>query len=67
MGRADKGIIMTTGSFTLDAKREAVRDGVPPIELVDGEKMIDMFENIELGLMPKTVYELDDDFFEEFK
>lgn len=38
MGRADKGIIMTTGSFTLDAKREAVRDGVPPIELVDGEK-----------------------------
>ncbi len=67
MGRADKGIIMTTGSFTLDAKREAVRDGVPPIELVDGEKMIDMFENIELGLMPKTVYEIDDDFFEEFK
>ncbi|KAF5415450.1 MAG: hypothetical protein C5S49_05745 [Candidatus Methanogaster sp.] len=67
MGRADKGIIMTTGRFTLDAKREAVRDGVPPIELVDGEKMIDMFENIELGLMPKTVYELDDDFFEEFK
>lgn len=67
MGRADKGIIITTGRFSLDAKREAVRDGVPPIELVDGEKMMDMFENIELGLMPKTVYEIDDDFFEEFK
>jgi restriction system protein len=36
MGRADKGIILTTGTFTSDAKKEAVRDGVPPIELVDG-------------------------------
>ena len=35
MGRADKGIIMSTGSFSPDARREAVRDGVPPIELVD--------------------------------
>ncbi|NOQ33862.1 MAG: restriction endonuclease [Methanosarcinales archaeon] len=67
MGRADKGIIITTGRFSLDAKGEAVRDGVPPIELVDGEKMVDMFENIELGLIPKTIYEIDDGFFEEFK
>jgi len=67
MGRADKGIIITTGRFSLDAKGEAVRDGVPPIELVDGEKMIDMFENIELGLIPKTIYEINDNFFEEFK
>lgn len=37
MGRADKGIIITTGTFTLDAKKEARRDGVPPIELVDGD------------------------------
>ena len=36
MGRADKGIIITTGSFTSDARKEAVRDGVPPIELGDG-------------------------------
>lgn len=34
MGRTDKGIILTTGTFTLDAKKEARRDGVPPIELV---------------------------------
>ncbi|MCK4652610.1 MAG: restriction endonuclease [Methanosarcinales archaeon] len=67
MGRADKGIIITTGRFSLDAKGEAVRDGVPPIELVDGEKMIDMFENVELGLIPKTIYEIDDNLFEEFK
>lgn len=66
MGRADKGIIMTTGTFTADAGKEAVRDGVPPIELVDGEKLLDMFEQLELGLMPKKAYDLDHAFFEEF-
>ncbi len=67
MGRADKGIIMTTGKFTPDAGKEAVRDGVPPIELVDGEKLIDMFEALELGLKPKKAYDVDHTFFEEFK
>ena len=67
MGRADKGIILTTGTFTSDAKKEAVRDGVPPIELVDGEKLIDMFEELELGLKPKRAYDLDEKFFDEFK
>lgn len=67
MGRADKGIIMTTGTFTSDAKREAVRDGVPPIELVNGEKLLDMLEQLELGLIPVTTYEVDSDFFDEFK
>lgn len=66
MGRADKGIIITTGSFTIDAKREAIRDGVPPIELVDGEKLLDLFEELELGLKPRTTYDVDQDFFEDF-
>jgi len=66
MGRADKGIIITTGSFTADAKREATRDGVPPIELVDGEKLLDLFEELELGLKPRTTYDIDQDFFEDF-
>ena len=67
MGRADKGLIITTGSFSLDAKKEARRDGVPPIEIVDGEKLIDMFELLELGLKPKKTFEVDFAFFEEFK
>lgn len=66
MGRADKGIILTTGTFTKDAKGEAVRDGVPPIELVDGDNLLDMLEKLELGLRPVTSYEVDIDFFEEF-
>jgi restriction system protein len=66
-GRADKGIILTTGTFTAEARKEAVRDGVPPIELVDGDKLLDMFEQLELGLKPKKAYEIDPVFFEEFR
>jgi len=66
-GRADKGIILTTGRFTKEARNEAIRDGVPPIELVDGEKLVELFEKYELGLKPKTVFDIDPTFFEEFK
>ena len=66
-GRADKGIIITTGAFTVEAKREAVRDGVPPIELIDGEKLVDMLEKLELGLKPVKAYEIDGPFFDEFR
>lgn len=66
-GRADKGIIITTGRFTQDAKNEAVRDGVPPIELVDGEKLVSMFEKLEFGLIPRTVFDINHDFFKEFQ
>lgn len=66
-GRADKGIIITTGRFTQDAKNEAVRDGVPPIELVDGEKLVTMFEKLEFGLIPRMVYDIDLEFFKEFQ
>jgi restriction system protein len=65
-GRADKGIIITTGSFTAEARREAARDGAPPIELIDGDKLIDMFQNLELGVSPVKTYEVNEKFFEEF-
>jgi restriction system protein len=67
MGRADKGIIITTGTFTLDAKKEARRDGVPPIELVDGDLLVQMFERLELGIVPRTTYAVNEKFFEDFK
>jgi len=66
-GRADKGIIITTGTFTAEARREALRDGVVPIELIDGDKLVDMLQNLELGLKPVTTYEIDDAFFSEFR
>ena len=67
MGRADKGIIITTGTFTLEAKKEARRDGAPPIELVDGDTLVQMFEQLPLGLIPRTTYDVDDRFFDDFK
>lgn len=66
-GRADKGIIITTGTFTAEAKREATRDGAPPIELIDGEKLVDMLEKLELGLRSVLTFEVEHNFFNEFK
>ena len=66
-GRADKGIIMTTGTFTAEARREASRDGVHPIELIDGDKLVEMLENLELGLKPVKAFEIDPSFFNEFR
>lgn len=66
-GRADKGIFLTTGTFTAQAQLEATRDGAPPIELVDGERLIGLFEHLELGLKPRMTYDLDVGFFEQFE
>jgi len=66
IGRAEKGIIMTTGTFSSDAIKEANRDGAPQVELVDGEKLVEMFKRVELGVKPKTVYEVDLPFFEPY-
>lgn len=66
-GRAEKGIFITTGRFTQEAKNEAIREGAPPIELVDGEKLVQLFEQKKLGLRQKIVYEIDNSFFDEFR
>lgn len=58
---------MTTGTFTAEACKEATRDGVPPIELVDIQKMIDMFSELELGLKPIKTFEIDSGFYKEFQ
>ncbi|MCX6908376.1 MAG: restriction endonuclease [Verrucomicrobia bacterium] len=67
IGRADKGIIITTGTFSADARAEAERPGAPPVELVDGEKLVTMFESKGLGVKPKTGFDIDLEFFEQFR
>jgi restriction system protein len=67
IGRAEKGIILTTGTFSNDAIKEATREGAPKIELIDGEKLVKMFEKVELGVVPKTIYIPDLNYFERFK
>ncbi len=48
-GRADKGLIITTGIL------EATRDGAPPIDLIDGEQLIDKLKDLRLGVATKQV------------
>lgn len=66
-GRADKGIILTTGTFSAQARTEALREGVPPIELVDAEKLLDMLEDLQLGFKPKRAFDIDEAFLAQFK
>ena len=49
-GRADKGLIITTGTFTREALKEATRDGAPPIDLIDGELLCDKLKELKLGV-----------------
>ena len=49
-GRGDKGLLITTGTFTADAKREATREGAPPIDLIDGERLCDLLKDHQLGV-----------------
>lgn len=65
-GRGEKGLIISTGRFTKEAKAEANRDGVTPIELIDGDRLVDLFEKHRLGLKPVTVFEIDYEFFKGF-
>jgi restriction system protein len=55
VGRADKGLLITTGNFTKDAMREATRDGAPAIDLIDGDLLLDKLKELELGVQTKVV------------
>lgn len=55
VGRADKGLFITTGTFTAAALKEATRDGAPPIDLVDGNELADKLRELELGMKIELV------------
>ena len=55
VGRTDKGLFLTTGSFTAEAKREATRDGAPVLDLIDGETLCDILKNLNLGVATQQV------------
>lgn len=64
-GRTDKGLFITTGTFTRDAIKEATRDGAPPIDLIDGEQLVQRLKELGLGVkitMMESV-EIDSDWF----
>ncbi len=55
VGRADKGLLITTGNFTRDAEREATRDGAPAIDLIDGNLLAEKLKEMGLGVITKIV------------
>lgn len=66
-GRGDKGLLITTGTFTAEAKKEATRDGAPPIDLIDGERLCELLKEHQLGVRTarRTIedVEINADFF----
>lgn len=50
VGRCDKGLVITTGTFSTDATREATRDGAPAIDLIDGDLLCDLLKQLKLGV-----------------
>ena len=55
VGRADKGLLITTGIFTKDAIKEATRDGAPAIDLVDGNQLVEKLKQLSLGIHTKKI------------
>jgi restriction system protein len=64
-GRTDKGLFVTTGTFTRDAIKEATRDGAPPIDLIDGEQLVQRLKELSLGVKITMIeaVEVDQDWF----
>jgi len=67
-GRADRGILITTGTFTRDAKLEAVRDGARPIDLIDGELLVQKVKELGLGvnISMEELVEVNEEWFSNF-
>jgi hypothetical protein len=68
-GRGDKGLLITTSSFTADAKQEATRDGAPPVDLIDGDRLCELLRQYELGVR-RTIRQIEEvevvpEFFED--
>lgn len=65
MGRADKGIIITTGIFSKEAKLEARRDGAIMIDLIDGIALTHILKEYNLGVNIIEQIQIDENWFKE--
>lgn len=59
----EKGVLITTGTFSAAAKEEAAKHGKQQIDLIDGEELISKIAECKLGVRPVITYEIDEDFF----
>ena len=70
-GRGEKGLLVTTGTFTRSAREESSRDGAPPVELIDGDDLCGLLREYELGVRTRIRQvedvSVDPDFFTQFE
>lgn len=66
-GRGEKGLLITTGTFTAEAKRESNRDGAPPVELIDGQDLCALLKEFSVGVTTKMIerVDVDESFFDD--
>jgi len=57
-GARIRGLLITTGTFTAEAKKEATRDGAPAIDLVDGDLLCELLKSLRLGITTPMVEEV---------
>lgn len=62
-GRADKGLFITTGKFSPRAIEEANRPGATPIDLIDGDELVEKLRELQLGVFPVNDYSIDEAWF----
>lgn len=55
VGRADKGLLITSGSFTRGSIKESTRDGAPALDLIDGDQLINILKDLELGIKTEII------------
>ena len=54
VARAAQGLLITTGTFTADAKSESTRDGAVPLDLIDGKRLCQLLKEYGLGVSVST-------------
>lgn len=59
----EKGVLITTGTFSKAAKEEASNPGKQQIDLIDGEELMNKIAEYGIGVREVIVYEIDEEFF----
>jgi len=67
LGRAERGVFLTTGVFTSSARLEAVRENTVPIELIDLDELVELAIEQRLGVEEVRALRVNDGFFDKYK
>ncbi|WP_333665663.1 restriction endonuclease [Parvibaculum sp.] len=66
-GRAERGIFLTTGTFTKGAREEAARENATAIELVDIDRLLELMIGESLGVSEAKALTINREFFKPYQ